>query len=288
MLASAARVLAARRDELAGRVLFMFQPGEEGFHGARYMIDEGLLDSTGPAGRPESAYALHISATVPTGQVHVRPGPLMAAADTIAVTVSGRGGHASAPQDALDPVPAAAAMVGALQTAITRRVDTHQPVVLTIAHITAGTTTNVIPETAFMEGTLRTLAESTRALMHEEIRRICHHTAMAYGCRAEVEIVAGYPVTVNDPGAAARVDALAGALLGPDRVTTMATPIMGAEDFSYVLAQVPGALAFLGGCPPGVDPDAAPPNHSNRVVFDEDAMAAGVAIYAALAFDALT
>jgi hippurate hydrolase len=287
MLASAARVLAARRDELAGRVLFMFQPGEEGFHGARYMIDEGLLDRTGPAGRPEAAYALHISATVPTGELHLRPGPLMAAADTIRVTVSGRGGHASAPQDALDPVPAAAAMVGALQTAITRRVDTHQPVVLTIAHITAGTTNNVIPETAFMEGTLRTLAEPTRAQMHEEIRRVCRYTALAHGCAAGVEIVPGYPVTVNDDAAAARVSALAGALLGPDRVTTMPTPIMGAEDFSYVLAEVPGALAFLGGCPPGVDLAGAPPNHSNRVIFDEDAMSAGVAIYAALALDAL-
>jgi hippurate hydrolase len=251
------------------------------------MIDEGLLDRTGPAGRPEAAYALHISATLPAGEVHVRPGPLMAAADTIKVTVNGRGGHASAPHDALDPVPAAAAMVGALQTAITRRVDTHQPVVLTIAHIVAGTTNNVIPETAFMEGTLRTLSESSRAVMHEEIRRVCRYTAMAHGCTAEVAISQGYPVTVNDAGAADRVDAMASAVLGRGRVATMPTPIMGAEDFSYVLAEVPGALAFLGGCPSGVDPAGAPPNHSNRVVFDEGAMAAGVAVYAGLALDAL-
>ncbi|OLT21771.1 hypothetical protein BJF78_33865 [Pseudonocardia sp. CNS-139] len=124
------------------------------------MIEEGLLDRSGPAGRPDAAYALHISATLPSGEVHVRPGPLMAAADALRVTVTGRGGHASAPHDALDPVPAAAAMVGALQTAVTRRVDTHHPVVLTIAHITAGTTNNVIPETAFLEGTLRTLSEA--------------------------------------------------------------------------------------------------------------------------------
>jgi amidohydrolase len=287
MLASAARVLAARREELAGRVLFMFQPGEEGFHGARYMIEEGLLERDGPAGRPDAAYALHISATVPTGELHVRAGPLMAAADTIRVTVNGRGGHASAPQDALDPVPAAAAMVGALQTAVTRRVDTHQPVVLTIAHITAGTTTNVIPETAVMEGTLRTLSEPTRALMHEEIRRVCRYTALAHGCAAGVEIVPGYPVTVNDERAAHRIQTVAGALLGPDAVVIMPTPIMGAEDFSYVLSEVPGALAFLGGCPAGVDPLGAPPNHSNRVVFDEQAMTAGVAIYAGLALDAL-
>jgi amidohydrolase len=287
MLASAARVLADRRDQLAGRVVFMFQPGEEGFHGARYMIEEGLLDRSGPGGRPDAAYALHISATLPAGEVHVRPGPLMAAADTIRVTVTGRGGHASAPHDALDPVPAAAAMVGALQTAVTRRVDTHQPVVLTIAHITAGTTNNVIPETAFMEGTLRTLSESVRTTVHEEIRRVCRHTALAYGCTATVEIDPGYPVTVNDDDAAARVGALAGTVLGRGRVATMPTPIMGAEDFSYVLGEVPGALAFLGGCPSTVDPAAAAPNHSNRVVFDENAMTAGVAVYAGLALAGL-
>jgi amidohydrolase len=265
----------------------MFQPGEEGHHGARYMIDEGLLDRTGPAGRPEAAYALHVSSTVPSGDVHTRAGPLMAASDTITVTVQGRGGHASAPHDALDPVPAAAAMVGALQTALTRRVDTHQPAVLTISHISAGTTDNVIPETAFMEGTLRTLSEATRALLHEEVRRVCRYTALAHGCTADVEIGAGYPVTTNDPGATARIGVVAATVQGPERLTTMPAPIMGAEDFAYVLAEVPGALAFLGACPPGADPGAAAPNHSNRVVFDEAAMATGVALYAGLALDAL-
>lgn len=287
MLASAARLLVERRSQLAGRVLLMFQPGEEGHHGARHMIDEGLLECAGPAGRPMAAYALHISATLPAGELHTRPGALMAANDTITVTVTGRGGHASAPHDALDPVPAAAAMVGALQTAITRRMDTHQPVVLTIAHIVAGTTTNVIPETAFMEGTLRTLSEPARAIAQEEIRRVCRYTALVYGCTAEVEIKSGYPVTVNDPDAAGRVDALGTALLGRARVATMPTPIMGAEDFSYVLQQVPGALAFLGGCPRGTAPAAAAPNHSNRVVFDESTMATGVAVYAGLALDTL-
>ena len=288
MLASAARVLADHRENLAGRVLFMFQPGEEGHHGARYMIDEGLLDHTGPAGRPDVGYALHISSTVPSGEIHTRPGPLMAAADVIRVTVRGRGGHASAPHDALDPVPAAAAMVGALQTALTRRIDTHQPAVLTIAHISAGTTDNIIPETAFMEGTLRTLAEPTRTALHEEIHRVCRHVALAYGCTAEVTVEAGYPVTVNDNGATERLGAVVAATLGADRLATMPTPIMGAEDFSYVLAEVPGALAFLGACPPGTHPWEAAPNHSNRVVFDESAMASGVALYAALALHGLS
>ena len=288
MLASAARVLAARRDELAGRVLFMFQPGEEGHHGARYMIDEGLLDATGPAGRPERAYALHISATLPAGELHVRPGPLMAAADTLRVVVTGRGGHASAPHDALDPVPAAAAMVGALQTALTREVAATDAAVLTIAHIRAGTTVNVIPETATLEGTLRTLRDDVRVGLRDTVRRVCTHTALAHGCTAGVDLEPGYPIVVNDGAATAHVQDVAAGVLGATSVVGMPAPIMGAEDFAYVLEQVPGALAFLGGCPAGTDPARAAPNHSNRAVFDEPAMAAGVAVYAGLALDALS
>lgn len=288
MLASAARLLAEDSARLAGRVLLMFQPGEEGFHGAQHMIDEGLLERSGPAGAPESAFALHISSTLPSGQLHHRPGPIMAAADVLRVTVTGRGGHASAPQDACDPVPAAAAMVGALQTMLTRRIGPHDPAVLTIARIAAGTTGNVIPETAELEGTLRTLSEPARALLRTETDRVCHHLALAHGCTAEVEIVPGYPVTANDPGAAESLARVGGKVLGTSRCSPMPAPIMGAEDFSYVLARVPGALAFLGARPAGVSADAAPPNHSTRVVFDESALPSGVAVYAGLALAALS
>jgi hippurate hydrolase len=287
MLASSARLLAGRRELLAGRVLLMFQPGEESEHGARHMISEGVLDADGPAGTPSAAYALHISATMPSGTVQTRPGTLMAAADVLRVTVHGRGGHASAPHDAMDPVPAAAAMVGALQTMLTRRVSALEPAVLTIAHIRAGTTSNVIPESAYLEGTLRTLSERTRTQLHEQLRQVCQYTAAAYGCTAQVQIEAGYPITVNDPASAARMDGLAETVLGPRRTSPLQSPILGSEDFAYVLNRVPGALAFLGGCPPHLSPDTAEPNHSNRVVFDEAAMVDGVAMYAALALDAL-
>jgi len=203
------------------------------------------------------------------------------------VTVTGRGGHASAPHDALDPVPAAAAMVGALHTMVTRRVSAFDPAVLTIAHLTAGTTTNVIPETATLEGTVRTLSETTRAQLLGEVRRVCTGIADAYGCEVDVEIEAGYPVTVNDPVVAERLADVGRSVLGSRFVEPMPDPIMGSEDFSYVLARVPGALAFVGACPPDTDPAEAPPNHSNRVVFDEDAMVAGVALYAGFALDAL-
>ncbi|MCP2258065.1 hippurate hydrolase [Streptoalloteichus tenebrarius] len=285
MLASSARLLCQRREELAGRVVFMFQPGEEGHHGARYMLDEGLLDVTDAP--PVKAFALHITSTLRSGVVQCRPGPIMASADVLRVTVRGRGGHASAPHNALDPVPAAAAMVGALQSMVTRRISVFAPAVVTIAHIEAGTTNNVIPETAFLEGTLRTLSEATRAQAHEEIRRVCEHVAAAHGCSAEVSFEYGYPVTVNDDAVGPGVVDLAAAVLGPRYAEPMADPLMGAEDFSYVLQKVPGAMAFLGACPPDSTPETAAANHSNRVVFDESAMAHGVALYAAFALDTL-
>ena len=281
MLASAAKLLAGHRAALAGRVLFMFQPGEEGYHGARVMIEEGLLDEH----RPQRALALHITSTLESGVVTSRPGPIMASSDVLRMTITGRGGHAALPHDACDPVPAAAAIVGALQTMITRRTSAMEPTVLTIAHITAGTTSNIIPETARLEGTIRTLSEATRAIVHEEVHRVCRNVAAAYGCTAEVDIESGYPVTVNDEEVGPHVVQLADEVLGS--AVPMEMPMMGAEDFSYVLQRVPGAMAFVGGCPPGTDPDAAAPNHSNRVVFDEAAMVKGVAMYAAFALDTL-
>ncbi|MDD7920932.1 M20 metallopeptidase family protein [Actinomycetospora callitridis] len=287
MLASTARLLAGRRDRLAGTVVLMFQPGEESSHGARMMIDEGLLSAEGPGGTPESAMALHVTSRLAAGTLQTRPDSIMASSDDLHVTVTGRGGHASAPHDALDPVPAAAAMVGALQTMVTRRVSAFDPAVLTVAHISAGTTTNVIPETAMLEGTVRTLSEETRARVLDEVTRVCTGVADAYGCTCEVEIEAGYPVTVNDPDVADRVADAGRSVLGSRFVEPMPDPIMGSEDFSYVLGRVPGALAFLGACPADVDPAEAPPNHSNRVVFDEDAMVAGVALYSGYVLDAL-
>ncbi len=285
MLASAARLIAEHREELAGRVLLMFQPGEEGFHGARHMLDEGLLDI---AGTPERALAVHITSTLDRGVVQTRPGAIMASSDVLRVTVTGRGGHASAPQKAVDPVPAAAAMVGALQTMITRTLSVFDPAVITVTRISAGTTSNIIPEIAELEGTIRALSEHTRLKVHEEVHRVCEHVAAAQGCVATVQIEHGYPITVNDDEVSPQVLDLARRVLGERHAEPMADPLMGAEDFSYVLAKVPGAMAFLGACPPGHEPDTAPANHSNRVLFDESAMAHGVALYAGFALEALT
>jgi amidohydrolase len=286
MLLGAARLLAERRDELTGQVVFMVQPGEEGFHGARYMLEEGLLEVV-PGAPVSGAFALHVSSTLASGSVNVRPGPMMAAADQWRMVVHGRGGHASEPHAAADPIPVAAEIVLALQSMVTRRVDAFDPAVVTVAHIEAGSTNNVIPDTAFLEGTIRTLSARNRADVVAAVRRVATHVGAAHGLEVEFQHEEGYPVTVNDPGAATAVLETAAELLGERASRLSPAPLMGAEDFSYVLQRVPGAMAWLGACPPGQDPETAPPNHSNLVVFDEEPLPAGVALYAQMAMRAL-
>ncbi|SFK56802.1 M20 metallopeptidase family protein [Geodermatophilus ruber] len=286
MLLGAARLLAQRLDELAGQVVLMLQPGEEGLHGARFMLEEGLLDAV-PSAPVSGAFALHVFATQPSGVVSVRPGPMMAAADQWRITVRGRGGHASMPHTAADPVPVAAEIVLALQAMVTRRVDVFDPAVVTVAHLAAGSTDNVIPDTAFLEGTIRTLSAARRADLVAAVRRVATHVAAAHEMTVDVEHREGYPVTVNDAVAAEQVRATAAALLGAGRSTVQPVPLMGAEDFAYVLQRVPGAMAFLGACPPGEDPATAAGNHSNLVVFDEAVLPDGAALYAAMALRAL-
>jgi amidohydrolase len=290
MLLGAARLLQERRAELPGNVILMFQPGEEGLGGAKTMIEEGLLDAAAGLGgaRPTGALAIHIGTRYPTGEIHLRPGPEMAATDVIRITVRGRGGHASAPHLALDPIAIAAEIVLALQAMVTRRIDVFDPAVVTIAQITAGTTNNIIPESAFLFGTIRTVSEESRAEVRAGVRRVAEGIAAAHGATAEVDLEAGYPVTINDPAFTAFVMDTARSLIGDERVAELPAPIMGAEDFSYLLQEVPGAMAFLGARPAGQDPATAPQNHSNLVVFDEPAMAVGVALYAAVAIRHLT
>jgi hippurate hydrolase len=285
MLLGAARLLVERRSSLAGRVLLDFQPGEEGRHGARLMLEEGLLDvpTDGGFGPVASAFSMHISARYNTGTINVRPGAQFAAGDSITITVRGSGGHASSPHLALDPVPIAAEIVLALQTIRSRRVNTFDPLVLTIGSIDAGTTTNVIPETAVLRGTIRTTSQEVRERAHELIRQIPAGIAAAHGATAEVELGAGYPATINDEGVTDRVRLTAGELFGEERVVAMPWPTMGSEDFSFILQRVPGTIVFLGATPDGLDPTEVPQTHSNKVVLDESAMPTGVALYAGIA-----
>jgi amidohydrolase len=284
MLAGAARLLAGRRGQLRGRVALMFQPGEEGHDGARAMLDEGLLTTAADGAEPVSlAFAIHQSPTIPSGVIASKGSSLMASADELRITVRGRGGHASMPHHAGDPIPVACEIVGAIQAMVTRRVDAFDPAVVTVAKIRAGTTTNVIPETATLWGTIRTVSARTRDAVIEDLQRVADGIASAHGTTAEVDVTRGYPVTVNHDGAARFALGTAAHLLGDGRAVELPQPVMGAEDWSYVLEQVDGAMAFLGTRPAGVAPRDVAPNHSNRMVLDEDAMATGIAVYAGVA-----
>jgi len=282
MLVGAARILCSMRDELHGTVRFMFQPGEEGGGGGRIMVDEGVLHGV------DSAYALHISPNIPSGYLASRPGPFMASADEFEVTIRGKGGHASTPHFAVDPVTAAAHVVTSIQTMITREVPAFDPAVVTVAKVVAGTTTNVIPETALLAGTVRTISAETRALVHEILPRVITGVAEAHGTTAEFSLRKGYPVTVNNSAAVDLVAEVARKTLGESKFIELPAPVMGAEDFSYVLEKVPGAMSFLGVCPDGIaDSMSAAGCHSNKMILNENAMADGAAIHVMTALTAL-
>ncbi|MDT0441795.1 M20 metallopeptidase family protein [Streptomyces johnsoniae] len=282
MLAGAARLLSAHRDRIAGNVLFMFQPGEEGYNGAGRMIDEGVLEATGE--RPVAAYALHvISHTWESGVFATRGGPAMAASSVLDVTVRGAGGHGSAPHRAKDPIPAACEMVTALQTWISRSFDVFDPVVLTVGKFHAGTQSNIIPDTAAFTATVRSFSDETRARLRRGTVAVCEGIAAAHGLGVEARFTEQYPVTVNDAAEAAFAADAVREVHGEERYAGMDNPLLGAEDFSRVIEAVPGAMIFLGATMPGLHPDSAPTNHSPLAAFDEAVLPDGAALYAELA-----
>ncbi len=282
MLAGAARVLSSHQQELEGTVDFFFQTGEEGYFGAKVVMDEGMLEAPFT---PDAVFAIHITPLLKAGVLTSRPGTLLAAADTFKLVLRGKGGHASMPHDCLDPIPVACEIVQSMQTWVTRRVPVFDPVILTTTKIEAGTTTNVIPEIATVEGTLRSTSEKSRYLAHDGLRQLATNIAEAYDMQAEFEFTLGYPVTVNDADFVSFAQASVVKHLGEPAYRESRTPMMGAEDFSYLLQQTPGAMFFLGVRPE--DASLAAPCHSNRMILNEDAMAHGVAAHAGIALDFL-
>src|SRR5436190_956902 len=278
MLVGAAKALCAHRERLAGTVHFMFQPGEEGFHGARYMIEDGLLDPL-----PDAAFAIHVSPNLPNGVVSSRGGPLLAAADTFLIKVKGQGGHASMPQDAIDPIPVACELVTAIHQMVTRQVPAFNPTVVTVGRITAGTTDNIIPEIAEIYGTIRRFSEDTRRIVHQGLERLAQHIPAAHRASGEIDIEWGFPVTVCDDRAVALAQRTTEGLWGEAAWFPMPSPMMGAEDFSYVLQKIPGVMVMLGVSPKGGDWRTCCPLHSNRMVLEEAMMARGVALHCAYA-----
>jgi len=274
MLAGAARLLAGRRDSLAGEVVFMFQPGEELFGGAEIMLREGMP-------RFDAAFALHVSPQIRTGRVASRPGAMMASFDDFEIEVRGRGGHASMPSDCIDPIPIAAEIILALQSFVTRQIPATDPGVLTVSQVHGGTTNNVIPDVVRLTGTMRALSDRTRAMMIEALPRITEGIAATHQAKAIVEIQGGYPVVMNDPEFESFARETAAELLGERGPVVLPSAVMGAEDFSYVLHEAPGAMMLLGVRGPG-DEDPAP-CHSSRMTLDEGAMAIGAALHATVA-----
>ncbi|WP_284983102.1 M20 family metallopeptidase [Arthrobacter sp. efr-133-TYG-118] len=282
MLAGAATLLAERRDQLAGDVVLMFQPGEEGFDGAGHMIREGVLDAAGR--RVDAAYGMHVfSSLEPYGQFCTKPGVMMSASDGLFVTVLGAGGHGSAPHSAKDPVTAAAEMVTALQVMITRQFNMFDPVVLTVGVLQAGTKRNVIPESARFEATIRTFSEASRDRMMTAIPQLLKGIASAHGVEVDVDYRGEYPMTVTDEDETHTAENVISDMFGDSRLSRWATPISGSEDFSRVLAEVPGTFVGLSAVPRGVDHTTSPFNHSPFATFDDGVLSDGAALYAELA-----
>ncbi|MEH3088465.1 MAG: M20 family metallopeptidase [Microbacterium arborescens] len=282
-LVGAARLLAGARDRLAGDVVLMFQPGEEGDDGAATMIAEGVLEASGSA--PVAAYAAHV-VPGPAGRFSTRRGTLMAGIADLRIELHGVGGHGSRPHDAIDPVVAVAELVTALQVMITRRFSVFDPVVITVTQLAASDAINVIPDTASLGATVRTLSRAADERVRGEVARLATAVAAAHGCRAVVEFSADYPVLVNDDAEADWAHEVLAETFGVARSTIAPDPLMASEDFSRVLEAVPGAFVLLAASPADADPAAW--NHSPRVRFDDAVvgdLAAALATLAARRLD---
>jgi amidohydrolase len=278
MLVGAARILAGRRADLAGDVVLMFQPGEEGWDGAARMIAEGVLDAAGE--RVRAAYGLHVRAQgSSSGKFQGRSGPIMGGSDPFEVTVQGTRGHGSLPHLANDPVTVAAALVTAIPMLVTRRFDALDPVVVSIGSVRAGDSPATIPEQASLAGTIRTFSEVNRRRVRGELTRLVESTAEAYGMKASITIGDGYPVTINSPAPYALAAQTVREELGDERFDPLAGPVPAGEDFARVLAEVPGCFLLLDASV-GDDPAA---NHSPYAVFDDGVLSDGALVLASLA-----
>jgi hippurate hydrolase len=285
MLIGAAKLLVKNKSQLNGDVVFMFQPGEEGFDGAGHMIKEGVLNASGK--KADATYGIHVmSSAAPAGVFSTKGGTMMASSDELHVTVIGMGGHGSQPHTAKDPIPVAAEMVSALQLMITRSFDAFDPVVITVGQFHAGTKANIIPDTAEFQATIRTFSAENRTRIQIEAVRLCTSIADGYGLKAEVKIVEQYPVTVNNDSHAQFVGKVAAELFGNEAYMEMPHPIAGAEDYSRVLEAVPGSYVFLGA---SVDQDftKSEVNHSPRAKFDDAVLYRGTALLSELAVRSL-
>jgi hippurate hydrolase len=241
MLLGAAKYLAETRN-FAGTAVVIFQPAEEGGAGGRAMVQDGLMDRFGI----EEVYGMHNFPGMPVGQFAIRPGPIMASADSLTIDIEGKGGHAARPHMSIDPVLVGAQIINQVQSVVSRNVDPLKAAVVSICMFQAGHTDNVIPQTAKLRGTARSLAPDVRDLLEKRLHEVVEGTARLHGATARLAYRRGYPVLENHAGQAAFAASVAGAIVGGDKVDTAMAPVMGAEDFSYMLQARPGAFIFVG------------------------------------------
>lgn len=271
VLMGTAKMLKEYQNELCGTVKFLFQPAEEGYGGAKSMIANGALES------PCLDYILacHTWPEMPAGTIGVRKGAMLGASDSFKITVKGKGGHAAHPHKGIDPVVVAAYIITEFQTIVSRRVAPVDPVVITVGHLTAGTVSNIIPDEAVMEGTVRTQNPETRMQVCEYLKQLAAGTAHAMGAEAEVEYDLGYPPTMNDPKVIDWISEAVAEILGPDRLLQVPVSSMGSEDFSFYLEKVPGALFRIGTY--DETPESKWALHNPAIIFNEQAILTGIA-----------
>ncbi len=278
MLLGAAKILSKHKNELHGTVKFFFQPAEEhgGRGGAKPMIEDGVMENP----KVDYVFGLHIDGDEPSGVFAFRPGAIAAAPDTFTVRIVGKGGHGSAPQNTVDPVYVAAQLIISLQGVSGRMIDPVQPFVITIGSVHSGTKENIIPDEAFLQGTIRTLDEGTRKLAKTKVKEVSEGVAKAFGARAIVDFEKdAYPVTVNDEKVTEEAMKILNQVIGTR--TKLISPILGGEDFSRFLQRAPGTFYFLGTKNPSKG--CIYPNHSSRFKVDESVLKYGSASLALLA-----
>ena len=285
MLIGAARALAAEssRGELPRPVIFVFQPAEEGGAGGRRMVQDGCLDGTVAPWKVSRIFGLHGWPFEPEGTLGTRVGPLLAAADHFEIVVRGRGSHAAMPHVGVDPIPAASAIVTALQTIVSRNIDPLEPAVISVTTIHAGSAFNVISPLAKLTGTARSLKASVRDQLESGIEQVAQQIALAHGCHADVNYVRGYPVTENHPDPVDRFNNAAVAEVGAQRVKTVEKPHMGGEDFSFYGEVVPACFFLMGLCPP--EQGSMPSLHAPDFDFNDNTIETGVAMFRRLAIE---
>lgn len=286
MLMGVAEILSERKEDLPGTIKFLFQPAEEGTPpgedgGAEMMVEHGVLKNPDV----DVVFGLHINSQTPIGQIKYRPGGIMAASNRFTIDVKGKQTHGAYPWNGVDPIVTSAQIINGLQTIISRQTElVKEGAVITVGIIRAGARNNIIPEEAYMEGTVRALDTDMQKILFEKMHTTVEHIAKSMGAEATLTIHDGYPVTYNDPDLTALMAPTLERVAGPGNANVV-NAVTGAEDFSFFQKEVPGVYFFVGGMPSGMNPEDAAPHHTPDFYIEEEGMKTGVRAMANMALD---